>query len=408
MSSNSDFLVQRDNKTYTVPITSIEISKGDVSYKTEQLVLENGIITDRKPYKGKTDFFVSAGFINCHVHWLMDAGTGSFDDMIADIAGNPERKTAEAIEYARSTLRLGITFACDKGPPGYCGAPVYQGMRQAIAGGELITEFIYSTWAMMCEGGFGYPYGRIIQSVKDIKCVLIELEATGAGVIKFIPESPFSADNDTYHFMFSSEVFQLARSLARKKNMIYAVHAKGVETLNQCIDVSADCVEHGVNATADQLLKFQENDIYLGPTLDGLLCRLEYSRKTGKQMETTSYDYEHVCRMVKMASTLNNGSPFTHMVFGSDAGSYSTPHASLRELYLMRKMGFKAASVFEMGTVNGARCLKQDDKGTIEIGKRADLIFWTSNPLELSLDQWQTLDTYIGGVVLKGVQAFLR
>jgi imidazolonepropionase-like amidohydrolase len=107
-----------------------------------------------------------------------------------------------------------------------------------------------------------------------------------------------------------------------------------------------------------------------------------------------------------MSTTLNNGRPFTHMLFASDAGSYSTPHASLRELYLLRKMGHNTASVFEMATVNGARCLKQKDKGVIQKGKRADLVFWKTNPLELTLDEWQNLDTYIAGVALNGNLAF--
>jgi imidazolonepropionase-like amidohydrolase len=406
METNSDLLFEKNGKTCTVPVTTIDIQEGQTEYKNEQLIIEKGIITDRKPYEGVTDLFVSAGFINCHVHWLMDTGTGSFDHMISDIAGNPERKTEEAIEYARSTLKLGITFACDKGPPGYCGMPVYHGMMQAISKGELMTGFIYSTWAFMCEGGFGYPYGRIIHSIKDMEVALLELDATGAGTIKFIPEGPFDTSGKKYRFVFSKEAFYTARAASRSKNMVFAVHAKGKESLDRCIEVEADCVEHGVTATPEQLLAFQDKNIYLGPTLDGLLCRLEYAKESGTQLDTASYDWDQVCRMVKMSTTLNNGRPFTHMLFASDAGSYATPHASLRELYLMRKMGYSAPSVLEMATVNGAKCLKHKDKGTIQKGKRADLIFWKTNPLELTLDKWQSLDTYIAGVALNGVLTY--
>lgn len=402
MSYTSDILIQENGLVSTIPVTCIKLENEKISYDSEQLIIENGVITDRKPFVGTTDLFVSAGFINCHVHWLMDAGTGGFDNLISDIAGKPEQITEQAIACAQSTLQLGITFACDKGPPGYCGIPVYQGMLNALSRGELLTEFIYSPWAMMCEGGFGYPYGRSISSKKDMEIALLELESSGARVIKFIPESPFASAEKSYHFTFSDEAFQFARNFARTRNIVFAVHAKGKQSLDHCLEISADCVEHGVTATAEQLLEFQKRNMFLGPTLDGLKCRLEFSEKTGKQRESSLYDWEQVCRMVKTATSLNNGKPFTHMLFASDAGSFATPHASLRELYLLRKMGFSPASIFTMATINGAYCLKQKDKGSIEKGKRADLIFWTKNPIELTLQEWQNLETYIAGVTLNG------
>lgn len=408
MSNNSDILYQENGKTYSVPVNTIEIQAGEAVYRKEQLMIENGNITGIQPVEGSPEFFVTAGFINCHMHWLMTGSACQFEEMMETIAGKPGEAVERAISYARSSLKLGITFGIDKGPPGYCGAPVYQGMMDAIARGESMTNTIFSTWAFMAPGSFGEPYARMIHSLKEMEIALLELEATGAGVSKFIPESPFLINKKGYRFVFPEEWFQYARSAARRKNWVFAVHAKGTETLDQCIRVQVDCVEHGVQASAEQLRAFQEKNIYLGPTLDGLLCRLEHSRETGRKLEETTYEWETVCQMVGTASTLNDGRPFTHMLFASDAGSYVTPHASLRELYLMRKMGYEPASVFEAATVNGAKCLKRNNMGTVNKGKKADLIFWSENPLELPLEEWEHLENYIAGVVLDGGTVDMR
>jgi imidazolonepropionase-like amidohydrolase len=402
MSNHSDILYQKNGKTHSVPVTLIEFHNGEAAYRDQQLIIENGSITETQSAAGSADFFVTSGFINCHMHWLMNGDSGPFEAMLEEIAGNPDRAREKAIDHARSTLKLGITFGGDKGPPGLCGAPVYRGMMEAIAGGVPMTGTIFSTWTFMAAGSFGEPYARMIHSLKEMQVALLELGASGAGVGKFIPESPFIQDKEGYDFVFPGEWFQYARSVAREKNWVFAVHAKGTETLEQCIRVGADCVEHGVQASADQLKAFQEKNIYLGPTLDGLLCRLEHAQKTRQKLPETTYEWEAVCRMVRTAAALNDGRPFTHMLFSSDAGSYTTPHASLRELYLLRKTGWDPAPVFEAATVNGARCLKRNNRGAVKKGMKADLIFWSQNPLELPLEQWQHLENHIAAVVLNG------
>ena len=108
--------------------------------------------------------------------------------------------------------------------------------------------------------------------------------------------------------------------------------------------------------------------------------------------------------MVRNAVTLNDdGSPFANILFASDAGSFNTPHASLRELYFMRKFGLSPAHVFEAATLNGARLLRMQDKvGSIGEGRAADIIFWSQNPLELSLDDWSHLEDFIAAVMSDG------
>jgi imidazolonepropionase-like amidohydrolase len=408
MSNPSGVVVEKQGQLRSVPVSVIDFREGKAEYRNQQLHMEGGSIVATEAADSQPDLFVTAGMINCHVHWLMDAQPGPLEKWVTDVASNPDEKIESAIAHAEAMLKMGITFACDKGPAGCCAAPVYRGIRQAMANGVAMTHSIFSTFTFMTPGGFGGPYGRSVQTTKELEVAVLELEATRAGVIKLIPEGPYQDESPHYRFLFPEELFRTAREVARSKGLVFAVHSKGEATLKQCIALGADCVEHGVEATPELLLQLQEKGVYLGPTLDGLLCRLEYARRIGQQLESTTYDWERACEMVSKAATLNQGRPFTHMLFASDAGSYATHHASLRELYLMRKNGWQPAAALEAATVNGARCLKQTDRGRVEKGRRADLVFWSRDPLELPLEEWAHLENHIAAVVLNGKLAFHR
>ena len=70
---------------------------------------------------------------------------------------------------------------------------------------------------------------------------------------------------------------------------------------------------------------------------------------------------------------------------GSDSGFIFQLYgfAYVRELELLREAGFHPLEVIRSATLNGAEALKLDDQiGTIEVGKLADMVLVDANPLE--------------------------
>lgn len=70
---------------------------------------------------------------------------------------------------------------------------------------------------------------------------------------------------------------------------------------------------------------------------------------------------------------------------GSDSGFIFQLYgfAYVRELELLREAGFHPLEVIRSATLNGAEALKMDDQiGSIEVGKLADMVLVDSNPLE--------------------------
>lgn len=70
---------------------------------------------------------------------------------------------------------------------------------------------------------------------------------------------------------------------------------------------------------------------------------------------------------------------------GTDAGNVGTLHASsyFEELDLMRASGLSNFEILRSSTLNGAIAVgKEDELGSIDVGKNADLLLLNSNPLE--------------------------
>ena len=70
---------------------------------------------------------------------------------------------------------------------------------------------------------------------------------------------------------------------------------------------------------------------------------------------------------------------------GSDSGFIFQLYgfAYVRELELLREAGFHPLEIIRSATLNGAEALKLDDQiGTIEVGKLADMVLIDANPLE--------------------------
>jgi len=88
------------------------------------------------------------------------------------------------------------------------------------------------------------------------------------------------------------------------------------------------------------------------------------------------------------------------VAFGTDTGPPARFQGFFehRELELMVQAGLTAAQVLQTATLNAAQCLRvEKDYGTLEKGKRADLIVLDADPLENILNTRKINQVWIGG-----------
>ena len=67
---------------------------------------------------------------------------------------------------------------------------------------------------------------------------------------------------------------------------------------------------------------------------------------------------------------------------GTDAGCMGTNFRSAaREIFFLNEFGASTIEALQYGTIGGAKSLRLDNVGSIEVGKIADIVFFDSDPL---------------------------
>ena len=93
------------------------------------------------------------------------------------------------------------------------------------------------------------------------------------------------------------------------------------------------------------------------------------------------------------------------IVLGTDSGMPATPHgkSTLREMELLVEAGLPPAAALIAGTANSARAMGElADRGTIEKGKRADLVLLKGRPWQTIADVEKTDRVFIDGRLVFG------
>ena len=168
-------------------------------------------------------------------------------------------------------------------------------------------------------------------------------------------------------------------------------------------------VEDGYENTFGQTLRFSSYEIARSnPFQLGSLYDLKHLADTGKiafykkvsKRVKAKTDTRDSIRMVNLKKLADAG---VIIVTGTDAGNIGTLHATsyFNELKKMQQSGMSNWQIIQASTINGAKILnKQNDFGSISVGKKANMILLNENPVT-NIDNLQKIQLVINkGVVI--------
>jgi imidazolonepropionase-like amidohydrolase len=317
------------------------------------------------------------GLINCHTHLCNDGAADLFRQVRDD---SVPIATIRGTLNARLALEAGITTVRDCGAASEIAIELSKAIDQGLIRGPRVRA---AGRVVTMTGGHGHFIGREADGPDEVrKAVRGEVKA-GAHFIKVMATGGVLTPGvDPSQTTFQLEELQAAVEEAHKAGRPAASHAIGNRGIKNALQAGIDSVEHGFYLDDEAVNLALKNDAFLVPTLIAVDQIVNNGARRGipdwvvRKAESESGHHREsfkaaVASGVKIAA-------------GTDAGTPFNPHGDLAlELEKMVEFGLPPMLALVAATANGARLLRMDDTlGTVEVGKTADLILVSGDPLE--------------------------
>jgi len=354
--------------------------------------------TQKIPLDGQT---LLPGFIDSHIHICMD---GSPDPVAVSLSESPTITTLKAAESARRTLLAGVTTVRDMG--GKDGIDF--GLRQAIDSGLIAGPRMLISGRLICmTGGHGWQVGLEANGPDEVRKAAREQIKAGADIVKLMATGGvLTPAVEPGSEQFTEAELRAGVEEAHKAGKKTATHAMGTRGIQNALRAGIDSIEHGVYLDEETVSMMIERNIPFIPTISALYNIETKGIEAGipafaveKTLKVKPFHMESI-RMAREAGV--------SVAAGTDAGTPFNLHGeNLGEIKLLVDYGgFSPMGAIEAGTRTAARVLGlEEELGTVEEGKVADLVMVEGNPLDnidVLLNPESICLVMQGGKIVKG------
>ena len=330
------------------------------------------------------------GLIDAHVHITSQQSPNRFVDRFKQ---DPADRILAAVPYARRTLMAGFTTVRDLGS----NDNLALNMRNAIEKGHITGPRIVAAGkSLATTGGHADPSNGtnqkyrgdpgpkegVINSVGDARKAVRQRYKDGADLIKLTATGGvLSEAKSGRNPQFTGEELRAIIDTARDYGFKVAAHAHGADGMKRAVIAGVDSIEHGTYMDVETMKLMRKKSTAYVPTIiagkyvaekaeiDGFFSEVvrPKARAIGPQIQDT------------FAQAYRRG---VQIVFGTDSGV--SPHGeNWKEFIYMVEAGMAPVEALNSAMSAGAELLGiNDELGTIESGKLADIIAINGNPLQ--------------------------
>lgn len=232
---------------------------------------------------------------------------------------------------------------------------------------------------MDCSRGTYVSFARLFEEADELRnAIKTEIEA-GADLIKVALAgwNEGVRPQDAPDIPFDKKLLAVAVEEAHKAGFKIACHANDPTSCQIAAHAGVDSLEHGMFLEAKDLEAMAKNKTYLVPTMSVWDAMLYYARAVDWP-ETRKKRAEDLRQGSRAAVKTN-----VKIALGTDAGGGAARHGRIaREAELMVECGMEPRDALIAATSSAASLIGENERGTIEEGKIADLVLLDANPME--------------------------
>ena len=352
---------------------------------------------------------VLPGLMDTHVHLT---GEYNANSRLQRFILNEADYAFNAAKYAKKTLEAGFTVVRNLGGP----FNVTVALRKAIEEGDVPGPKIFTAarslsstgghgdstngWAKHIMGDYG-PNEGIVNSPADARKAVRQRYKDGADWIKITATGGvLSVAKSGQNPQFTDQELKAIVDTAREYGMRVAAHAHGTEGMKRAVIAGVASIEHGTFMDREVMKLMKDKGTYFSATILA-------GDWVGKKAKIDGFFPELVrpkaleigpIAIKTFAEAYKYGVP---IVFGTDTG-VSAHGDNAQEFALMVKAGMPEMKAIQSATSIAASFLDiADTHGTVEMGKQADIIAVSGNPLEDITEMEKVIFVMKGGTIYK-------
>jgi imidazolonepropionase-like amidohydrolase len=309
---------------------------------------------------------VLPGLIDLHTHLTL------FHDPTLLAAGGEGKVALRAAFLAKQALKAGITTMRDMG--GYRHIDI--DLRNAIAMGFVPgPRLLCAGKVIATTGGHIYYVAREADGPDEVRKAAREQLKAGADFIKVMCSGGVERAGESIDAVqLGIDEIRAAVDVAADNGTVVAAHAHPTRAMKEALMAGVASIEHGTLVDEEVAEIMAEKKAFLVPTFSVYAAIAksglpELAKRAQWVFETKKKSFELAVR---------KGVPWG---VGTDSGAFSPVSSIVDELIMIHDAGIGVAEVLHRATAGNAELVRIKNTGTLEPGKRADLIVVQGDPL---------------------------
>ncbi len=313
--------------------------------------------------------FLMPGLIDAHTHLTLHRGPE---------VPEPQPQTPFLSAWAAGRkLISGVTTARDVGGHGHVNIALARATAARLVPGPRI---VAAGQAISATGGHIHYFCRQADGPIEITKAVREQIRAGAGVIKImVTGGSANDDEDPERLQLQPDEIAAAVREATEAKLPVAAHAVTDRAARLCAQIGTASVEHGGELTEQTLELLKSTGTVLVPTVAVYRRMVADIDGWGQQRaadvaEFTQQKEPSLRQAIALGVTIG---------VGTDCGRHFPHDAIADEMITLHELGMSTEAVLLAATRTNAALLGwQHEIGTVQIGKRADLVLFGGNPLD--------------------------
>jgi imidazolonepropionase-like amidohydrolase len=351
------------------------------------------------------------GLIDTHTHILLNGDITAEDYDSQLLKQSPEYRTILATINVRRALEYGFTAIRDLETEGagYADVDVKKAINNGVIPGPRMQV---STRALNVTGAYpllGYapnvtvPHGvQVVDGPEEGRKAVREEIMYGADWIKVYSDHTYFVTKDANGReilddtpTFTIEEMRAIVDEAHRQHHKVASHATALTGVHNSLEAGVDTIEHGDYISDEDLKTMAARGVYYVPTIYVGVYVAQGRANAGAPvwLQMTKIHEDTFRRAMKAG---------VKIAFGTDAGGFDWKENPAQEFKYMVDWGMTPAEAIRSATVTASELMgMQDQIGSIEVGKLADIVAVPGDPLK-DITVLQKVDFVMkGGVVEK-------